>query len=194
MSNARSFLFAAVAILTAGLPALAATPWRQADPVPQTYVIGADDVLDVTYWGEKDLSAQVAVRPDGFISLPLLEDIPALGVTPAQLSERIRGRAVALLDDPRVTVTVKQINSRKVYITGEVARPGAYVLGGSTTVLQLIAQSGGLTEFADREHISIIREGAEGPVTFRFNYKRAAKVQDLRENIVLLPGDTVLVR
>ena len=162
--------------------------------MPQSYVIGADDVLDVTYWGEKELSAQVAVRPDGFISLPLLEDISALGVTPAQLSERIRSRAAALLDDPRVTVTVKQINSRKVYITGEVVRAGAYVLGGSTTVLQLIAQSGGLTEFADREHITIIREGADGPVTSSFNYKRAAKVQDLRENIVLMPGDTVLVR
>lgn len=183
-----------LAVLGGAIPAIAAEPSpRVPGPGAQAYLIGPDDVLDVSYWGEKELSAQVTVRPDGFVSLPLLEDIPALGATPAELADRIRRRAGALLEDPHVTVTVKQINSRKVYITGEVSRPGVYALAGTTTVLQLIAQAGGLTEYADRQRISVIRTGPEGSQTFRFNYKRAARLEGLSENIALVPGDTVLV-
>ena len=168
-----------------------------APPKPPGYAIGPDDVLEVFYWRDKDLSAEVVVRPDGFISLPLLRDVQALGLTPEALATRIRTLASAYLEDPNVTVVVKQINSRRVFITGEVAKPGPYALSGPTTVLQLIALAGGLTAFADRDQIAIIRAAtadAGEPVTLRFSYKKASQLKDLHENVLLLPGDTVLVR
>jgi polysaccharide biosynthesis/export protein len=168
------------------LPRASATP-------TQEYAIGPDDLLAVVYWGDKDLSAEVVVRPDGFISLPLINDVQALGLTPGALAERIRQLAAVYLEEPNVTVVVKQINSRKVFITGEVGKPGQYQLSGPTTVLQLIAMAGGLTPFAKTEGIAIIRTGPGGPVTFTFNYKKAARLEDLDSNIVLLPGDTVIV-
>ncbi len=176
--------------------ALAQTTGRQTaevKPSTQEYTLGPDDVLAVVYWGDKDLSAEVVVRPDGFISLPLLNDVAALGLTPTQLAERIARLAAVYLEEPAVTVVVKAINSRKVFITGEVGKPGQYQLGGPTTVLQLIAMAGGLTPFAKTETIAIIRSGANGPVTFTFNYKKAARLEDLDSNIVLMPGDTVIV-
>ena len=175
------------------IPATPVTPATTATPAGD-YVIGIDDVLDVTVWREKDLSGQVAVRPDGAISLPLLNDIAAAGLTPLQLADRIKAKAAAFIEAPTVTVAVKQINSRKAFITGEITRPGAYVLTGPTTVLQLIAMAGGLTEFADREHIAILRQGAAGTETFTFDYKKATRLKDVKQNITLQPGDTVLVR
>jgi len=162
-------------------------------PKAQGYLIGPDDVLEVFYWHDKDLSAEVVVRPDGYISLPLIRDVQALGLTPDALADRIRELASVYLADPNVTVVVKQINSRKAFITGEVIRPGPYSLNGPTTVLQLISMAGGLTTFASQDSIVIIRAGEGEPVTLRFNYKKALKLKDLRDNIVLLPGDTVLV-
>lgn len=173
-------------------PSVALAQTAAARPT-QEYTLGPDDVLAVVYWGDKDLSAEVVVRPDGFISLPLLNDVEALGLTPTQLAERVAKLAAVYLEEPAVTVVVKQINSRKVFITGEVGKPGQYQLGGPTTVLQLIAMAGGLTPFAKTETIAIIRSGANGPVTFTFNYKKAARLEDLDGNIVLMPGDTVIV-
>lgn len=197
MSNLNPFKHAAwiaglalLAILVKPSVALAQT--AAARPT-QEYTLGPDDVLAVVYWGDKDLSAEVVVRPDGFISLPLLNDVEALGLTPTQLAERVAKLAAVYLEEPAVTVVVKQINSRKVFITGEVGKPGQYQLGGPTTVLQLIAMAGGLTPFAKTETIAIIRSSANGPVTFTFNYKKAARLEDLDGNIVLMPGDTVIV-
>lgn len=175
---------------------LAAAPTADAAqprPKVQGYLIGADDVLEVFYWRDKDLSADVVVRPDGYISLPLLRDVRALGLTPEALSDHIRERASVYLESPNVTVAVKQINSRKAFITGEVIKPGPYSLTGPMTVLQLISMAGGLTTFANQNGIAIIRAGSAGPVTLRFNYKKALKLKDLDDNITLLPGDTVLV-
>ncbi|MEI6666732.1 MAG: polysaccharide biosynthesis/export family protein [Acidobacteriota bacterium] len=160
---------------------------------PQSYVIGPDDVLVVSYWRDQDLSAEVVVRPDGHISLPLLRDILALGLTPDELADRIQTRAATYLEHPNVTVVVKQINSRKVFITGEVAKPGQYPLAGPTTVLQLIAMAGGVTPFAKQDRIVIMRAGGGPTATFRFNYKNVAQMKDLDQNILLHPGDTVLV-
>ncbi len=158
------------------------------------YRIGPDDVLEVVYWRNEDLSAEVVVRPDGCISLPLLRDVHALGLTPEELGDKIVTLASVYLTEPNVTVVVKQINSRMAFITGEVVSPGPYPLGGATTVLQLIAMAGGLTAFADQDQIAIIRDVEPAPVTFRFSYKQASRLKDLQDNIVLLPGDTVLVR
>ena len=166
---------------------------RAAAPAPADYVIGPDDVLHVFFWRDQDLSAETVVRPDGRISLPLLRDVPALGLTPSQLGARLEELAATYLEHPNVTVTVKQINSRKVFITGEVAKPGTYPMGAPMTVLQLIAVAGGLTPFAKQDRIVIMRSSDAGPVTFRFDYKKAAQLKGLQANILLLPGDTVLV-
>jgi polysaccharide export outer membrane protein len=124
---------------------------------PPGYVIGPDDVLSIVFWREKDLSAEVMVRPDGKISLPLLNDVDAAGLTPEQLRERLMTQAQRLVEDANVTVVVRAINSRRVYITGQVSRPGPYPLTGPMTVLQLIAMAGGVMEYADSEEILIMR-------------------------------------
>lgn len=166
-----------------------------ASPSPtRDYVVGPDDVLEVSYWKDKDASAQVAVRPDGRISLPLLNDVQAAGLTPVELAARITSLASAFLEAPNVTVMVKQINSRKAYIVGEVIRPGAYALNGPVSVLQIIAMAGGPTEYASLADIAIVRTSDSGVVTRTFNYRNALKLKDLDQNVLLMPGDTVIVR
>ena len=161
--------------------------------VPTEYIIGADDVMSVVFWRDKELSADVTVRPDGKISLPLLNEIQAAGLTPAQLKDRIAEEAKKYVEDPTVTVEVKAINSRKVFITGEVRKPGPYPLTGTTTVLQLIAVAGGLGDYAKGEKITIVRAEAGRQTAFRFNYKEVLNQRKLVQNIELKPGDTVLV-
>ncbi|MGH7219485.1 MAG: polysaccharide biosynthesis/export family protein [Nitrospiraceae bacterium] len=161
---------------------------------PPGYVIGPEDVLSVLFWREKDLSADVIVRPDGMISLPLINDIQAAGLTTDQLREKVMAEANKFVEDPNATVVVKQINSRKVFITGQVSKPGSYSLIGPMNVLQLIAMAGGLLEFADRSRISIMRTDEKGnPVAYSFNYSWVIDRKNLRQNIELKPGDTVLV-
>jgi polysaccharide export outer membrane protein len=160
---------------------------------PADYVIGPDDVLSVVFWRERDMSADVAVRPDGRISLPLLNDIRAAGLTPEELRRSIAVAADKFIENPTVTVVVKQINSRKVFITGQVAKPGPYSIGAPTTVMQLLAMAGGVLEYADRENISIMRVENGRPIALRFNYKDVTKRKNLRQNIELKPGDTVVV-
>jgi polysaccharide export outer membrane protein len=167
---------------------------------PADYVIGTDDVLLVIFRREKDLSAEVTVRPDGKITLPLLNDVQASGLTPDQLRDRVNEEAKRLVEDPSVSVIVKQINSRKVFITGQIGKPGVYPIGTHLTVVQLIAMAGGLTEYAKQKDIVIIRDapgGAGRPgaksTTFRFNYEDVQKLKNLASNIELKPGDTVIV-
>ena len=157
------------------------------------YVIGADDVLAIRFWGQNDMSAEVNVRPDGRVTLPLLNDIQAAGLTPEQLRDNLVEAAQKFVEDPNATVTVKQINSRKVFITGQVEKPGPYSLTGSTTVLQLIAMAGGLKEFADGKNISLMRADGVGQVIFEFNYQEVLKRKNLQQNIELRPGDTIVV-
>lgn len=161
--------------------------------VPAEYVIGADDVMSVVFWRDKELSADVTVRPDGKISLPLLNEIQAAGLTPAQLKDRIAEEAKKYVEDPTVTVEVKAINSRKVFITGEVRKPGPYPITGSMTVLQLLSLAGGLGDYAKAEKIVIYRTEGGKPVSFKFNYKEVLNQQKLAQNIELKPGDTVAV-
>jgi polysaccharide export outer membrane protein len=162
-------------------------------PLPSDYIIGPDDVLTVIFWREKDLSGDVAVRPDGRISLPLLNDVEAAGLTPEQLRVRLTESAEKLLEEPTVTVVVKQINSRKVFITGQVAKPGPYPLNGPTNVVQLIAMAGGILEYADEKNISIMRSEKGRQISLRFNYDEVKKRKNLQQNIELRPGDTVIV-
>jgi polysaccharide export outer membrane protein len=156
-------------------------------------VIGPDDVLTVIVWREKDLSTDVVVRPDGKVSLPLLNDVQAAGHTPEQLRATVTESVRRFVTDPAVTVVVKQINSRKVFITGQIAKPGPYPLTGPTTVLQLVAIAGGVAEYADSENIVVMRTEDGQPQSFRFNYKDVIRRRNLKQNIELKPGDTVVV-
>jgi polysaccharide export outer membrane protein len=160
---------------------------------PPGYVIGPEDVLSILFWREKNLSADVVVRPDGRISLPLLNDVEAAGLTADELREKVMAEANKFVEDATATVVVKQINSRKVFITGNVAKPGLYPLTGPLNVLQLIAIAGGLLEFADGGKIRVMRKEDGNPVAHPFDYKRVSEGKNLRQNIDLKPGDTVVV-
>ena len=162
-------------------------------PPPAGYVIGPDDVLTVVFWRDKDMSGDVVVRPDGKISIPLINEVEAIGLTPDQLRITLEAAAGKFIEETNATVIVKQINSRKVFITGQVNKPGPYPLMAPTTVLQLIATAGGLQEYADREHIIVVRVVNGRQLSYRFNYKNVAKQKDLWQNLELKTGDTVVV-
>ena len=162
-------------------------------PLPAGYVIGPEDVLSILFWRDKDMSADVSVRPDGRITLPLINEVQAAGLTPEQLRDSLMTAAAKYIEDPNVTVVVKAINSRKVFITGSVAKPGAYPLTPNTTVMQLIALAGGLQEFADSKHIIVMRTENGRQVALPFNYKDVLNRKNLKQNIELKPGDTVVV-
>lgn len=172
-------------------PATAAIP--PGVPTPADYVIGPNDVLTVVFWRDKDISGDVVVRPDGRISVPLINEVQASGLTPEQLRQQITTAAAKYVEDPTVSVVVKTINSRKVFITGQVGKPGEYPLSGPTTVLQLLAVAGGVHEFADSKHITIVRAENGRSVAYPFNYKDVLKGKNLKQNIELKPGDTVVV-
>jgi len=157
------------------------------------FTIGPEDVLGIFVWREAEVSGDVAVRPDGMITLPLVRDVKAAGLAPNELADRIQEALREFITDPSVTVVVRQINSRKVFITGEVAKPGAYPLASSMTVMQLIAIAGGINEFAEANGISVMRVEAGKTRTFKFEYKDVAKGKKPEQNIVLKPGDTVVV-
>jgi polysaccharide export outer membrane protein len=162
--------------------------------LPEGFVIGPEDVLSVVVWREKELSADVVVRPDGKISLPLLRDVQAAGYTPEQLAEIIEKAAVKYVKDSDATVIVKEIRSRKVFVLGEVANPGVFPLTSELSVLQLIAAVGGLRDYADKSNITILRHENGRERRLRFNYNDVIAGKNLQQNILLQPGDTVLVR
>jgi polysaccharide export outer membrane protein len=161
--------------------------------VEPSFTIGPEDVLGVIVWREADVSGDVMVRPDGMITLPLIRDIRAAGLTPQELADRVQTALSEFVTDASVTIVVRQMNSRKVFITGEVARPGAYPLVSSMTVMQLIAVAGGLTEFAEGKRISVMRVEAGQTKTLQFDYKNVSNGKKPAQNIVLRPGDTVVV-
>ena len=161
--------------------------------VPPEYTIGSDDVLSIVFWRDKELTADVTVRPDGKISLPLLNDVQASGLTPAQLKDRIVEESKKYVEDPNVTVVVKQINSRRVFIAGEVRKPGPYALTAPTTVLQMLSIAGGLGDFAKSEKIIVVRVENGKQVSYKFNYKDVIEGKKLAQNIELKPGDTIII-
>ena len=180
-------------------PAPSATSVQPARPAavgiepPPGYLLGADDILNVVFWREKEMSADVVVRPDGRITLPLISDVQASGLTPEQLRARIHEQASKYIEDPSVTVVVKQINSRRVFVTGLVGKPGAYPLSNPTTVLQLLSMAGGVSEFADYKKIIVLRNENGTQKALKFNYKDVTRGKNLQQNVLLEPGDTVVV-
>lgn len=174
-------------------PSPAAAGSQPAPVVPDSFVIGPEDVLGVVFWREPDLSGDVTVRPDGRISLPVIGELEAAGLTPNALRERVQAAAAKYLTEVNVAVVVRQINSRKIFVTGEVATPGTYPLTAPRTVMQAIALAGGLSEFADAKNITVLRNRGGRAQSFKFNYRDVSKGKNLEQNILLEPGDTVVV-
>lgn len=211
-SKALLLLFVFVSGISCGHPAFAqqsnsvqASPTTNPDPpsmdhplrptrADDSFIIGPEDVLDISVWKEPELTKQIPVRSDGKISLPLLGDIQAAGRTPLQLQMDITDKLKGYVEDPQVAIIVQQINSLKYNVFGEVGKPGSYVLNGGTTIVDAIALAGGLKDFAKKKGIYILRINSAG-VTSRitFNYEDFIKGKNTRQNILLKPRDTVVV-
>jgi polysaccharide biosynthesis/export protein len=157
------------------------------------YVIGPEDLLDISVWKEPDLTRTIPVRPDGKISLPLLNDVQAAGETPTQLAAHVTESLKRYVTDPQVTVIVTAINSQRIYLLGEVTRAGAYPLLPGMTVLQALSSAGGLTQYARLQKIYVLREGESGQTKFPFNYKEFLKGRNPEQNVALKVGDTIVV-
>ena len=208
---APSFLFAQTGV---SKPVLTPAPTQQAAPAPvtgvvaansrepsspsnslassPTYVIGPEDVLLVTVWKEPSFSGTFTVRPDGVISLPLLGDIPSSGMTPLKLSDDIAIRLKKYINSPLVTVGVQGVNSKRVYMVGQVGRVGPLPLTPNMNPLEAIATAGGPAPFANLKHIYLLRTVAGKQKRIPFNYKAALKSGDM-QGITLMPGDTIVV-
>jgi len=170
-----------------------ATASKPAVTVPPAYQVGESDVLHVNVWKEPEVTQTVIVRTDGNISLPLINDVHVAGLTPLQIQNIIADKLKAFLTTPQVTVTVTDIRSKRAFITGEVARPGGYPLNTETNVLQLIAQAGGLTPFAKKDNITVLRIESGKEVRLAFKYSQVVHGKKTEQNIALHPGDTVVV-
>jgi polysaccharide export outer membrane protein len=170
----------------------ASAPASSAPASSTDYVIGADDTLHISVWKEPDLTETLPVRPDGKISMPLLNDVMAAGLTPLQLKESITEMLKKYIADPRVTVVVTAMNSRRIFVTGEVTHTGPMVLLPHMTVLQALAQAG-FNQFANLKAIYVLRTENGKQEKLPFNYKEVVKGNHPEQNIVLKPGDTVVV-
>jgi polysaccharide export outer membrane protein len=167
---------------------------------PAAYVIGPEDVLDIAVWNSVELTRTVPVRPDGKLSLPLLDDVQAAGFTPMELRDRLTKALARFLANPQVTVVVREIHSVKVSVIGQVKTPGRYELRGRATVLDVLAMAGGLTDFADRGRITVIRLDGAATRQIPFAYNRLTANSTSKnsktsapENFCMQAGDVVLV-
>jgi polysaccharide export outer membrane protein len=159
----------------------------------EAFRIGPEDILDVQVWKNSDLSRIVPVRPDGMISLPLVNDIQAAGLTPTDLRQQITERLAEFIPSPEVSVIVREVHSVKVAVIGAVRMPGLFEVKSPATVLDMLARAQGLSEFADRGRIVVLRQ--EGATTTRipFNYRRVAEGSEQDNNFPVLPGDVIVV-
>jgi polysaccharide export outer membrane protein len=174
---------------TASDKATTAVSASQAGP---EYVIGPEDALHIAVWREADLTASLPVRPDGKISLPLLDDVQAAGLTPKQLADSITEKLKKFLADPRVTVVVTQINSKRIYLVGEVLHVGATPMLPNMTVLQALS-SAGLNQFANTKRIYVLRTENGKQQKLPVNYRKLVKGEQIEQNYLLQPGDTIVV-
>jgi len=175
------------------VPAMPDETVKKSATVDPNYVIGAQDVLDINVWKEPDVSRTVPVRPDGKISLPLLNDVQAAGLTPAQLAAQVTDSLKKYVTNPQVTVIVTVINSQRVYILGEVTRPGAFPLLPGMSVLQALSSAGGFTQFAKVKSIFVRRFENGKEEKFPFNYREVIGGKKPEQDILLKAGDTIVV-
>jgi polysaccharide export outer membrane protein len=175
----------------------ASTSARSSSTNPATtdpdYKIGPQDMLRVDVWKEPDISRIVPVRPDGKITLPLVNDVQAAGLTTTQLAAKIAEGLKKYITSPQVTVGVTEINSRRIFVNGEVARAGAFPLLPNMTVLQALSSAGGFTQFAREKKIYILRMENGKQVKYPFNYKEAVSGKNVEQNIILQGGDIIVV-
>lgn len=158
----------------------------------EEYLIGPSDVLEIIVWKEPDLSREVTVRPDGRITLPLIDDVMAAGLTPMALKKELEKRFAEYIDTPEVTVIVKNLASKRYYLIGEIARPGEYLLTKPTTVLQALAIGGGFSEWAKKDKVMVIRFENGSRKILHFNYEAAAKGKEIND-FFLKADDIILV-
>ncbi|MGE0684095.1 MAG: polysaccharide biosynthesis/export family protein [Candidatus Binatia bacterium] len=163
-----------------------------AKPSNEFYTIGPGDVLQIAVWKEENLSGPVTVRPDGFITLPLVNEIQVVGLTTAQLRETLEKKYEEFVTSPAVMVRIEKIASSEIFLIGEVNNPGAYPATGNDTVLQLLTRAGGLTIFADRDSIRIVRRAGEKVTEYMVDYDAIIE-GDLKQDILLRPGDRIIV-
>jgi polysaccharide export outer membrane protein len=182
-------------VLLAGCATSASTVPSDAgeEPAAEEYVIGPEDVLEISVWQNQDVSRVVSVRPDGKVSLPLLHDIQAAGLTATELKEVIARDLKPYMEVPEVTVIVQQINSWRIYVQGEVRTPGVYPIRSRTTLSQVISMAGGLTEFAKEGRIQVVRESGGQRETIPVDYSLVRKGASGAQDIYLEPGDTIIV-
>jgi polysaccharide export outer membrane protein len=179
---------------TTTLPSTGSPHPHVANVRPDTYVIGVGDVLDVNVWKEGELSKVVGVRTDGMITLPLIGEIKATGLTPVQLQEQITASLSKVMSDPQVVVMVGAVNSMSFNIMGQVYKPGFFPLSRPITILDAIALSGGFRDFAKQKKIYILRAAPDGTQQkIHFNYKQVIKGQNMSQNILVEPHDTIVV-
>lgn len=176
----------------------AASPASRADDsavtsAPSDYRIGIEDILDISVWNVAELQKTVPVRPDGKISLPLVNDVVAAGLTPMELRDQLTEKIAVYVQSPDVSVVVREIRSLKVSVMGQVRTPGRYDLKGPSTVLDALALAGGLTEFAARRKITILRSSGTTVQRFRFDYDAAVSKGSLKNNVLVKAGDIVVV-
>ena len=182
-------------------PAKPAAETKPADKPPASdsrlhddYVIGPEDVLAINVWKEPEISRSVPVRSDGAISLPLVGEVQAGGLTPLQLEKDITKKLQAYISEPEVAVMVQEMKSKRFNVLGQVVRPGSYLLTGSTTVLDAIALAGGFRDFAKQKSIYVLRRNSDGTdERLPFNYKDVVKGKNVDQNIKLQPRDSVVV-
>jgi polysaccharide export outer membrane protein len=180
-----------LATATLGVMAcMAGAAVAQEREVPSAYRIGAGDVLRIVVWKEPELTLDASVRPDGMITVPLLGDVQAVGRPPTQLAAALEAQLESFVEKPRVTVSVAQATSARVYVVGQMTRPGEFPMLGRMTVLKALALAGGFKEFAKTENIIIVREDQ---TVIPFNYRRVVDGREASQNILLAAGDTIVV-
>lgn len=184
-----AFLF-----LTAAFTAESATPPAPAAiPEKADYVIGVEDLIQISVWKNPDLTSIVPVRPDGKISLPLIDDVAAAGLTPLQLKKSLTALWKSYLSEPEVSVIVKEVNSYKIYLVGEISQPGELRPKSRIRLLQAISLAGGLTEFAEKGKIVVLRDEGDHELRYEINYNKIVSGDRPEDNLVLMPGDTIVV-
>lgn len=194
-----SFLKAFVAVIVAVLGAVvvdgafADYPIGAGDAPGGDYKIGPEDLLQIDVWKEKDLQREVLVRPDGWITFPLVGNISAKGKTAQQVQDEISTRLRKYIPDPDVSVSVKKVAGYKIFVIGKVGKPGEFTVGRYVDVLQALTLAGGLTPFADDGNIRILRREDDKDIVLHFDYSDVRKGRHLEQNIILKSGDTIVV-
>jgi polysaccharide export outer membrane protein len=187
-------LIAAASAQQPGAPASAKAPATAPAAVTPDYVIGPDDILHIVVWREQEMTTTLPVRPDGKIALPLIGEVEAAGKTPAALQELLTAKAEKYVNNPQVTVMVTDVRSKRVFVLGEVLRPGSFTLSPGMTALQAITAAGGLSQYANSRKIFVLRKEGNTPVRLHFNYQGVISGRDLNADLPLRAGDTIIVR